>query len=410
MLGIILHSPPKTREEVNAEIQRVFEGLVTIPGEIERIFFGYLRNWLNREIDEEERAMIKAISEKSYHTEWKNATAKVYEAIRRAIPQAKLAVGNEGMNDALAQLLAPIVIGMLEDSPDDREFEVLDVGAGEGKTTLALLHQISIFEERNGTDFMRRLHFYTLEPGWNNLHKIGTELQKGGFMERINNWTPLGGMFERFMRKSRGGEYDLIMSSAALHHLTDPAYLDTVGRLLRDNGIFAVGDWYTTLFSHPSLLLPTLRTLHPSNSEEEKRESDRKIRRYMNFFGIYKEDLWKEIEQGFTEEQRKANEEMRLYVIKVAEENRLLSREDRESQLRLFEGHRSLADHMKGAKRAGIETERDVLSEKHPGFGRVRYNFRNVNPGSDISSVWAGAKLRKPLALRDSTALLSQHA
>ncbi len=396
---------------MNGEIHRVFEGLVTIPGEIERIFFDYLPNWLNREIDEKERAIIKKISEDSYYREWKNATAAVYAAIKRAIAEAKLQVGNEGMNNALAQLVAPVLISLLEHHPNGRDFEILDVGAGEGKTTMALLIHISFLldklktHERLGTDLMNRLHIYTLEPGKNNLNTIGTMLEgeegRTGFMDRINRWTPLGGMFQSHMGKYMDGEFDMIISSATLHHLTDPSYLDTVSRLLRDNGIFAVGDWYTTLFKHPALLIPTLRKLGAD---------DTRIRRYKNYFGIYKEDLWVDIEErDLTEKQRKANEEMRDYVIKVAEEYRALKKEDLDNQLRLFEGHRSLADHMKGAKRAGIEIDRDVLSERLPGFGK-RPNFVNVNPGSDISSAWFGSKLRKPLAVRGATALSSLHA
>ena len=96
------------------------------------------------------------------------------------------------------------------------------------------------------------------------------------------------------------------------------------------------------------------------------------------------------IESDFTPEQAQSLRQMRGYVKNLSDElwRAGKSKLEGDSELLLFEGHHSHAETIKAATDAGFTADRDevIMQGGVPQAANTTYN---VNPGSDISTVFA---------------------
>lgn len=314
------------------------------------------------------------------------ATAQ-HHAIEKAIIKAAEDVGtdrrgNKTMNGMLAEIAAPVIEAMLDRHPDWNHFSILDMGAGEGDTTLALLNVM----KAQGLDGLRdRCEFYALEPSEMKAAVIGEKLREHGVMP--DKRTIVSGSFQSHMWKVRDGCFDMVISTAVLHHMTTPGYLDTLKRKLTDEGVLVIADWYTSVWSQPAFVAAILEDLGMKTCQ---------LAGFRELFDVRPGD-YERHEAMLDGPQRAANAFMRRYLVHLYNEMAGL---DPNFRLGLFEAHQTFAEHRMDVHNAGFVTGDKELKDKHAGFVREASEkatvLTTVYPANDIAQIYAAAKIRPP--------------
>jgi len=371
---MLLTEPPGNLTLVENEIAEIFRGLRMAPGSVCRIAAKYLRNW-GIEVGDDNRAEIRRRATDSFMEDWEGDSAQLHLAIENATERAGLSAGNKAMNMVLANTAVPIIGGLLEYHPEG--INIVDMGAGTGDTTVALLDVMALKSET--APFASKCFFHLVEPSYRKTGELGKRLEN-------HQLRPEYGMsvltLDRYMEQAREGRFHMAVSNAVLHHMTTPDYLKALNRLLTDDGVLVVGDWYTTIWSRPDYLVPVLRALGAAACT---------VSRFEKYFHIKKEPR-----ETLTPAQRKANEYMVDYVRCLAAELATVS--DGSGQY-LFEAHQSLDGHYADVRKAGFELDLSELRQKHMAFARCASNEMRLYPDTDLACVWSAAKLQKSRAL-----------
>jgi SAM-dependent methyltransferase len=360
---------PGRIEEIEKLMIDVFQGLKMTPGSICRIASKYLANW-GVAVTDGNRAEIERRSTAGYLQDWQGESTQLHEAIENAIDKAGLSAGNRDMNGVLATMAVPIIGEMLKSHPEG--LDILDVGAGNGDTTITLLNTMALRADTE--ELAKRCHFYLLEPSYRKAHTLGQGLETHPLQPKS---TIVISSLEDHLPSVQDGYFHMTISNAVLHHLSSPAYLRSIHRKLADDGVLMVGDWYTTVWSRPELFVPILRGLGAAECG---------IKRFENYFGVRKE------QDRLTDEQRKANTCMVDYIRCLDAELQIVTDG---SKQQLFEAHQALPDHHADVKKAGFELDIAELKTKHSAFVKCSSNVAKLYPDMDIACVWAAAKIPK---------------
>jgi 2-polyprenyl-3-methyl-5-hydroxy-6-metoxy-1,4-benzoquinol methylase len=342
--------------EIDKVLSGLFDGFRLIPGSICRIANQYLSNW-GIAVTEENKGWIEARSLDSYEYEWSQSDDSYYRAINIATTKAGIEFNNEGLNDTLANKTALVIEAMLEDDKR-REFKILDVGAGNGATTMKVLDVMKI----RGLDesIFRRCHFYLLEPSDKALRKALETMRERKAASKVS---PIGMTVQDHLDTVSDNSYDLVISNAVFHHMSFPDYLSRVYSMLAEDGVMIVGDWHTTIWSQPAFMLPILKALGAPGD---------RIRDFETFFGVMKGD-YERLLRSLPESERESNYFMLEYERHLAEELRGFSGH---SKLYMLEAHESLSDRLRNYERAGFTVDLEELRQHHKAFLDMK---RNVN-------------------------------
>ncbi|NYZ74284.1 class I SAM-dependent methyltransferase [Candidatus Micrarchaeota archaeon] len=362
-------------EEIDAFVTNVCRGLPMMPGSIFRIAAQYLENW-GISITHANRDWVEARGQKSYHDEWKEGTGESNDAIEGAIEKSGLIYGNKDLNSVLADTVVQLLTNMSDTIRGrSRTFAIMDAGAGTGDTTIAILD--SMLSSVGTAALASKCHFYILEPSFKRLEEVYKRLEEHPLKP---GKTFIASNLEEHLRNTRNETYDMVVSNAVFHHMGFPTHLKLLRESLAKDGVMVVGDWYTSVWQHPAYLVPILRDLGAS---------DITVRRFENFFHIRKGDM-EEQERRLTKHQREANTQMFSYVSALADELRGVGSK---SQLCFLEAHESLDDRLGKLKAAGFETDMAELKRNYRGFINMKNNPRHLYQKSDIACVVSAAKI-----------------
>lgn len=367
-------------EERDRFIDKIFFGLRTIPGTLCRISSRYQQNW-GTVIDGWNAGYIENKAVESIYEDWRKGGSDIHRAIENAIDRASLDAGNKELNEILAGRTVPVIQAMLDTIPASSCLNILDIGAGDGDTTIAMLDVLRAHDLEKLAD---RCHFCLLEPSHKKMAKLGDRLDNHPVKVKR---TLISTTFENYAPQMPESYFNIVTANAAFHHMTTPSYLGLLNRKLADGGVLAVGDWYLTLWSQPAFLVPVLQKL---KADEDK------IQRFKAYFGI-KEGDWITMSQKLPKEEQKSNEHMVDYICFLQDELRHISAR---SRVKLFEAHQSLKETLSDVHDSGFTTNLEELKEKHRGFVKVRETVTNVYTECNIASVYLAGKLPRQLAHR----------
>jgi SAM-dependent methyltransferase len=358
--------------EIDKVLGGLFEGFRLIPGSICRIANQYLGNW-GIAVTEGNREWIEARSLESYEYEWSQSDDSYYRAINVATTKAGIEFNNEGLNDTLANKTALVIEAMLRDDKR-REFRILDIGAGNGATTMKVLDVMKI--RGMDPDIFRRCHFYLLEPSDKALRKALETMREKKAGSRVS---PIGMTVQDHLETTSDRSYDLVISNAVFHHMSFPDYLCQVHSKLAEDGVMIVGDWHTTIWSQPAFLLPILKALGAPGE---------RIREFETFFGVMKGD-YERIFKALPEGERESNYFMLEYERHLAEELRGFAGH---SKLYMLEAHESLSDRLASYEKAGFTVELEELSQNHKAFVGMKRNVSKLKR-KELGAVVAMGKI-----------------
>jgi len=307
--------------------------------------------WANQS---EFKRLVKQ-SEKEYAKEWNRTTGANHQDIALASKAAGLHDANQRLNRKVAEVVMTVIAETKRE-----EVQLLDLGAGAGATSLAILDAIG----RRDRD---RLRWVLLDPAEEALGQAFKTVVAAGVPEsRIEVVVDSDlGCLPKWPRR-----FDVIASSAAVHH---HAYLQPlfslVAKALKPGGHLVVGDWFNGLSLEPSKVLWLLQGLDWPDKEGDLRTFERR-------FGGG-EANWHRL----SAEDRCADEQMAAFW-----RNYVQIRRPGTSSFVVLEGHRRPRHYGAGLRKAGM-----TVPSRLP--GRPDRNPALLVPGSSLLGVlWAVKK------------------
>jgi len=199
-------------------------------------------NWAN---ENEFRDLI-TLSEQKYLEEWELTSEQGYADIAEAAKMAGLGDANQLLNEACSQY----VINEIE--KQGKTLNILDVGAGNGNTSLSIAKRVGRLEKPIIT---------LIDVSPKALSEAEVKLERTGYKNGTN-------FFTESIRDSESDlhfkeeSFDIIISVAALHHHADlKVGLQPLVKLLKKKGLFIIGDWFNSLWEHPFRVLSLLLAL-----------------------------------------------------------------------------------------------------------------------------------------------------
>ena len=368
-------------------------------GSIFRIAHQYLANWGMDYLKNKE--WIDAAAKQHYYKEWRKGTDRANEAIELAIGDIKLDMGNISMNNQLAELAVKILFNMY--NKGKRTFNIYDVGAGAGDTTIAMLDAMSRFE--NTRRLVPHCYFHLVEPSGLRLMKARWAIEGPTREERIlfGEKTSFNGPHELYEKMFDIPEYvqnshlhlyglepgsiDMIVSNAAFHHIPFPDHFAVIAEKLKEDGVVVLGDWHFTVFKHPAFFVDIMKSLGAD---------DDMVKDFRRRFRVNEGDEERQ-RANLTERERKADDIKIQYI--PAEARRLTSVGE---ELFFFEAYESIADRAANMGSGGLVTDMEAL-RRHPGFKGVANNVNPVFTTHDSAAIIAAANLPKHLRRNRAT-------
>jgi len=399
-------SSPANLLTLDSDVREIFDylekraGLSIPPGSIFRVAYQYMRNY-GIEITDENRRRIEALSLESYHNEWDDSDSTNNKAIERAIGNACISIGNIGLNGAVADMAVGILVSMKESAAGgSRQFNILDIGAGTGDTTLALMDEMA--ETKEGRELAEACRFILLEPSKKRLEEAQVNLHdnsklnckdgvfKGKVLDRCT--AVKKSLEETLAGTDRGGsameKIDMVISSAALHHMSFPTYLSRLRERLAEDGVMVIGDWHNNLFTIPLNIINLLRELVDDDDAAEP------CLRQLKILLRARDEDERHFNQSLSEPQRTANDMFQRYVASLGREIKPY-RQRLVSKPCFIEALESVEDSMQKLKEHGFEIDINELRKSHRGFARIDRNIREAMKGVPVAHVIATAPDRR---------------
>ncbi len=358
-------------EELDSRLSSIFRGFKLVPGSVCRVASQYLPNW-GVIVNEETRDEIERRSLASYLEEWRQSDPTYHRAINVATTRAGIRFNNHNLNETLGAKAASIIETIAQGRQKRGTFRILDVGAGDGATTLAVLNVM----KATGTErsVVASLCFDLLDASEDALYEA---------KKRVEQRANIGGTFattiQNYLQRTPDGFYDMVISNAALHHMAFPDYLSDLNRKLGPEGVMVIGDWHTTIWSQPAFVLPILNALGANYG---------RVRAFETLFNIKKGD-YERLQRALPDDEKESNLMMLRYEERLAEE---LNGAGGRALLYMLEAHESLPDRLANYRKAGFETDMEELQRKHKGFCKQTRNINRLR-GKDLATVVAMGKI-----------------
>jgi SAM-dependent methyltransferase len=221
-------------------------------------------NWGISYQDETERETLVEASEQCYRSEWDQTSQTGHEEIAAAAKEAGLGDANARLNAAIGQ-----TINSLVGSSEERSLRILDLGAGAGATSLAVLEALKKLPCVGDLTLV--------DPAAKALEHAGQALtafqSSQPFEFRLVRETD-----RSFLSSAAPSSFNLIVSGAAIHHHSDiRPILALCVRSLEPGGTIVIGDWHNSMWERPRRVLKLLECMEWPNKTDA-------IRRFQQAF------------------------------------------------------------------------------------------------------------------------------
>jgi len=187
--------------------------------------------------------------------------------IARACERAGLLDTNQLMNERIAEIAAEYLSGTRRGL-----VTVVDVGAGNGATSVAFLKKLLEQGPKN-----IRLGLGLVEPSRSRLEEAEkriSELIRGTYLEQGTTLELVPGTAERtalLKREARPQNMhaDLVITNAAIHHESFNQHLHAIRSVMMDDmALLVSGDWHESNYEHPARVYWIYYLLQDPHNEE----------------------------------------------------------------------------------------------------------------------------------------------
>ncbi len=239
----------KEIQELDKEIQDYLIGITNKnnagvkPGSILRIPWYVYINW-GIELTDNNKEELKKLSEEAYRKEWENAhkAKNVSDVINQSSKKAGLGEVNAELNKEIAKQ----VVDLLKNIGKKEEIRILDVGCGDGATSLEIIKNIT---NTIKDDQLKSIRWYVYDPI---PQAVNTAVEKlKPYLESVEGYD---GNMETIAINDE--TIDIIVTNAAIHHTSFLSDLvKKLVSLLKKQGVLLSGDWHTDLWHDPNKLM-----------------------------------------------------------------------------------------------------------------------------------------------------------
>jgi len=274
-------------------------------------------------------------SEEAYRCEWEHTDHRNHDRIQNASQLAGLGQANGLLNAYLGKVAGILMAQIRRDT-----IRVLDVGAGAGATTL------SVWRNLSATDRCR-VQWTLIDPAIHALQQAESLLRQEGM---ASDQLILHAKRDAETVSMYCSHFDLVISSAAIHHHADvrPVFED-ISRALMPGGFLVVADWHNTLSAHPAFILSLLDQLDWCNKRQDMQRFKRAYPRAT------------EIPPLLTARQRRANRQIMAFWVHYAQLN-----EQASDKFYVLEGHRPVAHYLRELIDAGLDVPSLIPQTQDP--------------------------------------------
>ena len=309
-------------------------------------------NWgVTWQTEAEFRVLVEH-SEAAYREEWDNVCPEGYQDIARAGEAAHLGDANLRLNRGIARVASWFVRSWA-----DRPVHILDLGAGAGGTSLALLEVLTPLERR-------QIQLTLLDPAGFALNAARERLTSHALVDPHALDTVAATDLD-FLGRVGAGLFDLVISGAAIHHhaCVLPVF-ERLFRAIRPGGCLVIGDWHNSMWFYPRRVLSLLTRL-----KWPAREAD--IAAFERAYPLAHSE-----ESGALDPlEKRANDQIAEFW------KAYVGQRQSKAEFLLLEGHRPVRWYLEGLAEAGFEVPR-----RHPACGH-RQNPALLLPSSGLLAV-----------------------
>ncbi len=355
----------KELEDVDLFLKDLGKELIMPPGSISRIIWHSLKNWLV-EINESTMGWLMEKGELDFRKEWESSTELNNQIISRATAKAKLHDGNELLNGQIARMAVDLLAASSKNHPE-RTFRIIDIGAGTGATTRAILDGMN-----NHPHLADHCQFYLVELSAKRVPMIANSLDSHPI--NVNYQIAVGSESDQF-GLLKDGVFDMTVSGAVFHHKNFPDYLDSINHKLKDDGMLVFGDWHMSICQHPAFIARLIEKLLRETALKNT------VGSFKAEFGLTSEDeiddIWKRLEP----EERAANMIFMEYIHAIGSE---LSKTQNPPPMYFLESLETLDMKQKTLDEHGFITDYDDLKRHRP-------QFKKLSTGSNVIGIYQKA-------------------
>ncbi|MEW6722629.1 MAG: class I SAM-dependent methyltransferase [Candidatus Micrarchaeota archaeon] len=364
-------------ERLDRDAQAALEWAPVPLGSILRTHAYSFRNW-RFDITPENAEWLYERSAAAYSCEWRDTDSSVNALIAEGSRNAGLSDTNALMNAKIGEYAASHAA-----ASGDPVFTILDIGAGVGGTSRAVLERLAGLGMGLGIELM------LLEPSEKRMAEA-EQAAKGAVMG-----TPLENDF--LVRAVLGpvsavgtlnaGSASMIVTNAAIHHESFNAHLPLIRRALADDGVFISGDWHESNYEHPARVYWIYHILHdPYDERRTEGVAQFALGRMMPFigpehpglaefrklFGLETKDLLMAYDNHTESERRAAVGSIRYW----AELGKKFVELGKKCPEHLLQCHERVSKRMEALKNAGFVFDDECRSKyveviKDRGFGEL---------------------------------------
>lgn len=265
-------------------------------------------------------------SEQCYRSEWDPTSEAGHEEIAAAAKEAGLGDANARLNAAIGQ-----AVGSLVETWGKHALRILDLGAGAGGTSLAVLEAL---RERSCA-----VDLTLADPAAKALDRAGQSLDGFQFPQ------PLGFRLVQetdrsFLSHVAQFSFNLVVSGAALHHHSDiRPILALCIRCLEPGGAIVIGDWHNSMWEHPRRVLHLMERMDWPNKADA-------LRRFRQTFTMANEQT----APPTAPEEDRANAQITAFWIAYSRLH-----QPNTAPFLILEGHRPVQRYMEDLLEAGFE-------------------------------------------------------
>ena len=186
-------------------------------------------------------------SEARYSDEWVGTDDRGLQDIAAAAQLAGLTDCNAKLNEAVADAV------MREAHSLPSPLAILDVGAGSGSTSLAVLQRLRSLRTCLTVDMV--------DPNPSALHEGEARIRQSDLLADADLTAHPTGDLD-LPRLFPNPTFDLVVSVAALHHHAFlPPAVAAIASVLKPGGLLVVGDWHNSMWLHPGRVCSFLSSL-----------------------------------------------------------------------------------------------------------------------------------------------------
>ena len=302
---------------------------------------------------EHEFASLVEQSEAEYGKDSNLFTPESYTGtaiVNRAAEMAGLGNANGMLNRANAETVCAHVRNM---SPNEDTIRILDIGAGSGNTTLAIVDELP-------PHILERTVFHLVEPAGAALEAAAERLQ-----QRDAKYQAVNKPDTEFIAGCGPDSFHVVTAVAAIHH---HAYLDPIFaelyRVLAPGGLLCFSDWHHRMHLHPRHAFALVQFSHSSGLI-----SDADLNRFREVFPNVEEPC----EDNETDEDKTAHKQ----IVEQCRNHIILSEKDPFLYEYYLEGVRPVENYLELMSGAGFK---EILP------------VRKLLPGSSLLCVSAAIK------------------